>query len=58
MDLLRAIQWWALAAVLLALSAVVISVVWMDKWSLVIALSLAAITFAVLSLQDDSSESR
>ncbi len=56
MRYLRAVQWWSLAALLLATAGIVVAVVWPDRLVLVCALGLAAITLSVLALREEREE--
>ena len=56
MRYLRAVQWWSLAALLLATAGIVVAVIWPDRLVLVCALGLAAITLSVLALREEREE--
>ena len=53
---LRAVRWWALFALLLGCASVIVGIWWSERLALVLALGLAAITMAVLSLRERERE--
>jgi hypothetical protein len=50
---LAAVRWWAWFALLFGCASVVVGIWWPERSALVLALGLAAVTLAVLSLREE-----